>query len=367
MKVAQLTDATTLSPTGRAAPAVELDHENLVVRRGPRSGAQMAVAVHSTVLGPALGGLRLWRYDSPMAGVADVLRLAHGMTLKAAAAGLDLGGGKGVICAPGLTRSLSWAYRREMLIDFAELVESLDGAYITAEDVGTGTEDMVALAEHTSHVAGLPAEHGGSGDPSPFTAMGVEAAIRACVEETRGDRELRGLGVVVVGLGHVGARLAMRLAAAGARLTVTDIDPRKRALATRLDARWIESEAALGIRCDVLVPCALGGILDQRSAASLRTEVVCGAANNQLATDAVAADLAARGVLYAPDFIVNSGGLINCYRDVSGADEDWARDAVMGIETTMSRVFATARQRGITPLAAARELAIERLDAAVRN
>ena len=343
------------------------DHEQLAVHKGKRSGATVAVAVHSTALGPALGGARMWWYPRTEDAIADVLRLAHGMTFKAAAAGLDLGGGKGVICAPGPTASLSWSHRRDMLLDFADLVESLDGAYITAEDVGTGSEDMLAIAERTEHVAGLPSADGGSGDPSPFTAIGVEAAMRACVAHLRGEPDLRGLGVTVIGLGHVGARLAMRLANAGARLTVTDVDPRKRELAARLDARWVDPETAAASECDVLAPCALGGAIAAGGVESVRARIVCGAANNQLDDEARAAELAEAGILFAPDFIANAGGLISCFRELRGFDEDWAHDQTLAIEATMRRILLSAEARGLTPLAAARELAAERLDTAVRH
>lgn len=344
-----------------------LDHEEVVVRRGPRSGAEVIVAIHSTALGPALGGVRMWAYDTALDAVDDALRLSTGMTYKAAAAGLDLGGGKGVIRAPVANGSLGPSKRREMLLDFAELVESLGGRYITAEDVGTATEDMSALRERTSYVTGLPPEQGGTGDPSPVTAMGVEAAIRACVAHRRGSPELDGLRVVVIGLGHVGSRLVMRLAAAGARLTVADADPRKRRLAERLGARWVEPDEALRAPCDVLAPCALGGIIDRPAIAALRAEIVCGAANNQLTDECLADELAARGVLYAPDFIANAGGLMNVYRELRGYDEDWAREHACRIETTMGAILATAEERGLVPLAAAYEIARERLDGAVRN
>jgi leucine dehydrogenase len=354
-------------PAAPQPPVLELDHEELLVRKGARSGAEVIVAVHSTALGPALGGLRMWPYATAVEGVADALRLARGMTYKAAAAGLDLGGGKGVIRVPSGNGSLRPELRRAMLLDFADAVESLDGRYITAEDVGTGPEDMVVIAERTPRVTGMPPERGGSGDPSPFTAMGVEAAIRACVAHRRGDSDLRGLGIVVLGLGHVGSRLARRLAVAGARLSVSDVDRGKRALAEQLDARWVEPEEALGTPCDVLAPCALGGLIDRRAIRALRAEIVCGAANNQLASESLAGELAGRGILYAPDFIANAGGLINVYRELRGYDEDWAREHAGGIEQTLDRILATADARGLTPLTAAYEVARERLDAALRN
>ena len=352
-------------PAARQQPSLELDHEELVVRRGPRSGCEVIVAVHSTALGPALGGLRMWPFATPVEGVADALRLARGMTYKAAAAGLDLGGGKGVIRVP--SNGSATPLRREMLLDFAEVVESLGGRYITAEDVGTGPEDMVVISELTRHVTGMPPDRGGTGDPSPFTAMGVEAAIRACVAHRRGSRDLTGLGVVVLGLGHVGSRLARRLAHAGARLTVADVDGSKRGLVDELDAHWLEPAEALRARCDVLAPCALGGVIDRATIGGLRAEIVCGAANNQLADEGLAGELASRGILYAPDFIANAGGLMNVYREVHRHDEEWARAGAAGIEQTLARILATAEQRRLTPLAAAYELARERLDSAVRN
>lgn len=348
-----------------AGPPVEpdsaLDHEEVVVRLGERSGAYVIVAVHSTALGPALGGARMWRYPSPVEGMADAMRLARAMTYKAAAAGLALGGGKGVICAdPG--PAPSGRRRRAMLLDFADLVESLDGRYITAEDVGTGAEDMLVMSERTSHVVGLPAERGGSGDPSPFTALGVEAAMRACAARRFGSRDLDGLRVAVIGLGHVGSRLARRLAEAGAELIVTDIDEGKRAVARELGARWIEPDGAECAECDVLAPCALGGEIDEANVGRLRCAIVCGSANNVLTHERLAEDLAERGILYAPDFIANAGGLIHVYREIRGYSEERARQLAVGIEGTMERILEVAEERSITPLRAAYELARERLE-----
>jgi leucine dehydrogenase len=254
-----------------------------------------------------------------------------------------------------------------MLLDFGDLVASLAGRYVTAEDVGTGPEDMVVIAERTEHVTGLPPEHGGSGDPSPFTALGVEAAIRACAAHRYGSRDLRGLRIAVVGLGHVGSRLASLLAAAGAELTLADINPAKRAVAEKLDARWAQPDEAFAAPCQVLAPCAMGGALDRAAVENLSAEIVCGAANNQLAEASLAEDLAEAGILYAPDFIANAGGLANVYREHRGLDEPWAREQALGIEATMTRVLVTADDLGITPDAAALELARERLAGALRD
>ena len=257
------------------------DFERIEVRRGERSGAMMAVAVQSTRLGPALGGARLWHYASPDEALADVRRLAAAMTLKAAAAGLDLGGGKGVLIAPA-GPAPEGELRRAMLLDFGDLVESLHGAYVTAEDVGTGAADMAAIAERTDHVVGLDPDRGGSGDPSPVTALGVVAAMRACAKRRFGARDLAGLRVCVIGLGHVGTRVAELLRAEGAEVSATDVDERRRNPLERLGGTWIAPERAILTRCDVLAPCALGGAIGPREARLLPAAIVCGAANNVL-------------------------------------------------------------------------------------
>ncbi len=344
--------------------APQIDHEELVVRRGARTGLYVAVAVHSTVLGPALGGARLWHYRSPGDAIADALRLSEAMTFKAAAAGLDLGGGKAVICSDG---ELIPRRRRELMLDLGDVIESLDGRYITAEDVGTGTEDMTAIRERTEHVTGLPVSGGGSGDPSPLTARGVEAAIRACCERRFGSPDLSGRSVCVVGLGHVGKRLAERLLAAGAEVIAADVDPDKRGIAAGLGAAWTDPGSATTTACDVLAPCALGGVIDGDNLASLRCEIVCGAANNVLAEQGLAEELAAREILYAPDFIANAGGLIKIYAAIQGLDDAGAARLVDGVGETIALILAEAEERATTPLEAAHELAAERLSGAPRR
>ncbi|HEX6229575.1 MAG TPA: Glu/Leu/Phe/Val dehydrogenase dimerization domain-containing protein [Solirubrobacterales bacterium] len=334
-------------------------HEDLRVVSGHRSGATIAIAVHSTALGPALGGVRMWRYDTAADGVADVLRLARAMTYKAAAAGLDLGGGKGVICAP-VERPVG-ELRRRLLLDFGDAVESLEGRYVTAEDVGTGADDMVVIAERTAHVVGLPAERGGSGDPSPVTARGVLAAIGASLEHRFGDASVHGRRVCVVGVGNVGSRLARMLAAAGADLAISDIDPARRALAMELGADWVDPEEAITADCDVLAPCALGGAIDVATVERLRCGIVCGSANNVLSEEGLANALARRGILYAPDFIANAGGLINVYAELHDLDGEEALDLVDGIGSTVRRILEAADRRGVTPLVAAQAQARERL------
>ncbi|MBS1844367.1 MAG: Glu/Leu/Phe/Val dehydrogenase [Actinobacteria bacterium] len=340
-----------------------MNYEDLRVVTGPRSGATIAIAVHSTVLGPALGGARMWHYESPGDGVEDALRLARAMTYKAAAAGLALGGGKGVICAPTPERP-EGELRRALLLDFGDAVASLGGKYVTAEDVGTDAADMATIAERTSHVVGLPDERGGSGDPSPVTARGVLAALRACLEHRFGDPSLRGVRVCVVGAGHVGGRLARLLAGGGAEVTLTDVDRSRRALAEELGARWVEPGDAILAECDVLAPCALGGVIDAATVERLRCAIVCGAANNVLADEALAADLTRRGIVYAPDFIANSGGLISVYAELHQLDRDAVTGLVDHIGSVVLEVLGAADRRGTTPLAEAQALALERLSRA---
>jgi leucine dehydrogenase len=340
-----------------------LDHEQLHVSRGPRSGAYTIIAVHSTKLGPALGGCRMTTYGHPGEAVTDVLRLSAGMTFKAAVAGVELGGGKGVICVePGT--ELTHELRDAMLLDFADAVELLGGRYITAEDVGTAPTDMRLIASRTEHVVGLPESLGGLGDPSPYTALGVHAAIRACAAHRFGSADLAGRTAAVVGAGHVGEHLARMLAADGAQVIVSDIDERKRALAGELEgATWMAPDDALLADVDILAPSALGGILDEATVPALRARIVCGAANNQLAHDALAVDLARRGILYAPDFVANAGGLVLVDAELGGADREGARSAIRGIEGVVDGILTAAEERRTTPLAAAYEIAQERLAA----
>jgi leucine dehydrogenase len=288
------------------------------------------------------------------------MRLGEAMTHKAAAAGLSLGGGKGVICAPGGGRPRG-ELRRAMLLDFGDAVESLQGRYVTAEDVGTGAADMVVVAERTAHVVGLPATRGGRGDPSPLTARGVLAAIGACLEQRFGDPAPSGRRVCVVGAGHVGGRLARLLTVAGAKLTISDIDPAKQSLATELGAGWVKPEEAVAVECDVLAPCALGGTISPQTIDRLRCEIVCGSANNILAEQALAGELKAQGITYAPDFIANAGGLISVYAELRGLGRAEVVRLVEGIGATMRRLLADAEENGTTPLAAARRLASQRL------
>jgi leucine dehydrogenase len=339
-----------------------LDHEEILIRRGTRSGVFTIVAIHSTVRGPSLGGCRMWYYGDVRAGIRDAMRLSEGMTYKSAVAGLPLGGGKGVIMLPNEQRRPDGEQRRDILMDFADTVNRMEGRYLTAEDVGISDEDVAVMSEVTSHVSGLSRERGGSGDPSPWTALGVDAAIRVSCERAFGTAEVDGRSVCIIGLGHVGAHLARGLADAGAQLVVTDVDKSKKALAEELGARWVDPAQALSEDVDVVAPCALGGQLDHRTVPQLRCKVVAGAANNQLADTSVDGLLAERGILWAPDFVANAGGIINISVELDGEySEDRAEERVRAIGETLRRIYADVDDSGRTPLAAAMELARQRL------
>jgi leucine dehydrogenase len=306
----------------------------------------------------------MWAYGDSRAALRDALRLSRAMTSKSAVAGLPLGGGKGVIMLPADAPALAPARRRDALLDFGDTVAQLGGRYVTAEDVGTSDGDMNVIAERTEHVAGLALGRGGSGDPSPWTALGVETAIRVTCERLWGTSDVAGRRIAVIGLGHVGGTLARGLAAGGAELILADLAPAKRALADELGAAWAEPGEALRAEVDVVAPCALGGVLDHDTAPALRCRAVAGAANNQLASDELAEALHARGILWAPDFVANAGGIINIAVELEpeGYAPERARARVLAIGETLRTVFDMADAGGTSPLAAAQELARRRLD-----
>src|SRR5205085_3245159 len=302
----------------------------------------------------------------PADAARDALRLSRAMTFKAAAAGLSLGGGKSVIALPP-GAAPSGRQRRAILEDFGDTVEILEGAYYTAEDVGTSSRDMTVIAKRTKHVTGLPRASGGSGDPSPYTALGVEAAMRASCERVFGSSSLKGRTVAVIGAGRVGGKLARRLSRAGARLLIADIDESKRKLAQELNnARWTDPTTALLADVDIVAPCALGGAIDEYNVSRLRCRIVCGSANNQLAHDGLGEELAGKGILYAPDFIANAGGLINVATELEpeGHDPARTRRRVPGIEDTLTQIYDEAERDGVPPVAAAYALARRRLSEA---
>ena len=345
-----------------------LEHERVAIAVGERSGLPVIVAVHSTVLGPAVGGCRLWRYAHWRAALDDALRLSEAMTLKCALAGLALGGGKSVIAlAPG-DLELTAERRRAAMLDLGDAVDAFGGSYGVGEDVGTTAEDMLIARERTRYAYCLPESQGGAGEPSEPTAEGVRLAIGVTLERAFGAPEVSGRRIGIIGLGQVGSRVAHRLAAHGAELVLSDIDASKRTLANELHASWTEPDEALRADVDVLVPAALGGVLTPGAVATLRCAAVAGPANNQLVDDSVADVLHERGILWAPDFVVNAGGVIyGSAMEMDGCTREDAMARVGAITATLGTVFAAADENSITPLEAARRVARERLEGGLRR
>lgn len=344
-----------------------LEHERVAIAVGERSALPVIVAVHSTVLGHAVGGCRLWRYRDWREALEDALALSEAMTLKCALAGLPLGGGKSVIAlAPD--SELTTDRRRAAMLDLGDAVDAFGGSYGVGEDVGTTAEDMLIARERTPYAYCLPESQGGAGEPSEPTAQGVRAAIGVTLARAFGTADVSGRRISIIGLGQVGSRVARRLAADGAGLVVADIDPSKRRLADELGATWAEPETALRAEVDLLVPAALGGILTAASVTTLRCAAIAGPANNQLADDGVADILRDRGVIWAPDFVVNAGGVIyGSAMEFEGCSRDDALARVDAISRSLDAVFSAAQEHSITPLAAARQVANERLSAAGRR
>jgi leucine dehydrogenase len=329
-----------------------LGYGELHFGRDERSGLRTIVAIHSTRLGPAIGGSRLRAYANEAEAIDDVTRLAQAMTYKAAVAHLPHGGGKAVLLAPpGLgTPAFSPAARGDMFRAFGRFVDGLAGRYVTTEDSGTGASDMDVIRSATKHVLGASVDKGGSGDPSPFTALGVRRGIEAIAHERFGRNDLKGLHVAVQGVGHVGAHLARELHQAGARLTISDVDPaRGQAIATECSAQVVDPDAILEVECDVLAPCALGGALTEALVGRLKTQVVAGAANNQLRTPAAGRALHARGIFYAPDYAINAGGLINVAEEFAGYDKERARKKTLAIYDTIRDILTRSKRENTPP------------------
>ena len=333
-----------------------MGHEQLVLAYDKSTGYRGIIAIHDTTLGPALGGTRFWNYASDEEAIIDALRLARGMTYKNAVAGLNLGGGKSVIIGDNRTTSREMIFRAH-----GRFVDSLGGRYVTAEDVGTGTLDMDFVHMETNYVAGLQSA---SGDPSPVTARGVFRAMQATAKYRWGSDDLSGKTVAIQGCGNVGFHLARELHAVGATLIVADIDAeRVKRVAEATGARPVSVGEILDQAADVLAPCALGGGLNDDTIPRLRVELVVGAANNQLLEDRHGDLLEARGITYAPDYVVNAGGVINVYGELAGWDRTRSLRKADEIYQTILGVFDIARADGVTSHVAADRLAERRIQA----
>ena len=334
----------------------EMGHEQLVLCQDSASGYRGIIAIHSTVLGPALGGTRFWSYASDEEAIVDALRLARGMTYKNAVAGLNLGGGKSVIIGDNKT-----AFREMIFRAHGRFVESLGGRYITAEDVGTSTADMDYVHMETDYVSGLA---GRSGDPSPVTAHGVFRAIQASAKECWGTDDLSTRTVALQGCGHVGYYLAKELHEAGAKLVVTDIDAdRVKRVVNEFGARGVAADEIYSATADIFAPCALGAIINDKTIPQLKVEIVAGAANNQLLEERHGDELERRSIIYAPDYVANAGGVINVYSELAGWTSARSFRKADEIYETIRKVFEIAKEEKVPTYLAADRLAEQRIRA----
>jgi leucine dehydrogenase len=332
----------------------EMGHEEIVMCSDPSVGYKGILAVHSTKLGPALGGTRFWQYATDEEAITDALRLSRGMTYKNAVAGLHLGGGKSIIIGDNKTKDREKIFRAH-----GRFVESLGGRYITAEDVGTSTKDMAYVQMETSHVAGLA---GKSGDPSPVTAHGVFRAVQASANRKWGSDSLEGKTIAIQGAGSVGSYLAKELHEAGAKLILSEIDPAKSArVAKATGAKIVDDSAIFSVDADIFSPCAMGGIINDKTIPLLKVQIVAGGANNQLLEERHGDELQRRGILYAPDYVANAGGVINVFGEVAGWDAQHALDKADDIYDTILKVFDIAEAKHIPTYEAADRLAELRL------
>jgi leucine dehydrogenase len=332
-------------------------HEQVVFCNNPDVGLKAIIAIHNTVLGPALGGTRMWPYHSEQEALDDVLRLSRGMTYKNAVAGLNLGGGKAVIIGDPSKDKSEALFRA-----FGQFVDSLGGRYITAEDVGIDVSDMEYVYRETQFVTGVHQVHGGSGDPSPFTAYGTLQGLMATLNRKFGDEEVGKYSYAVQGLGHVGMEFAKLLKERGAKIFVTDINQaRVDQAVAELGVEAVGLDEIYDVDADVYSPCALGGTVNEKTLPRLKAKVICGAANNQLANNAIGDEVTRRGILYAPDYAVNAGGVMNISLEIDGYNRERAMRMMRTIYHNLGRIFEIADRDGIPTYQAADRLAEERI------
>lgn len=333
------------------------DHEQVVFCQDQATGLKAIIAVHNTVCGPALGGTRMWNYTTEAEAVTDVLRLSRGMTYKNALAGLNLGGGKAVIIGDSKTQKNEALFRR-----FGKFVNSLSGKYITAEDVGISPQDMTWVNMETNHVAGLP---GKSGDPSPVTAFGVYVGMKACAKQQFGSDSLSGKKIAVQGIGHVGEYLVKHLTEEGAKVYITDINEATlKRIADKYKAQVVGINEIYDLDIDIYAPCALGATLNDDTLSRLKCSIVAGAANNQLKQEDVHGKIVMdKGLIYAPDFMINAGGVINCYAEVADLTADWAMAKAEDIYNTTANILKRSIETKTPTYAIANRMAEERIEA----
>lgn len=344
-----------LSENPVIAQMSKYNHEQLLFCNDNATGLKAIIAVHNTTLGPALGGTRMWMYNNELEALNDVLRLSRGMTYKNAISGLNLGGGKAVIIGDARSMKSEALFRR-----FGKFVQSLGGKYITAEDVGISPIDMTYVAMETNHVVGLP---GKSGDPSPVTAYGVYMGMKACAKEQFGSDSLSGKKVAVQGVGHVGEYLVKHLRAEGAEVFITDIhEETLKRVSNEYGAKVVGLNEIYDIDMDIYAPCALGATVNDETLAKLKCSIIAGAANNQLANESVHGQIVMdKGIIYAPDFALNAGGVINCYSEVKSLSADWAMGKAEQIYTTIGNIVARSKSEGTPTYKIANKMAEERI------
>lgn len=340
----------------------EMGHEQIVFCQDEKTGLKAIIAIHSTALGPALGGTRMWKYDNELEALNDVLRLSRGMTFKASISGLDLGGGKAVIMGDAKTDKTDDLMRR-----FGKFVETLAGNYITAEDVGMTTHDMEMVREETKHVTGIPESMGGSGDPSPVTAYGVYMGMKASAKYKWGSDELKGKKVAVQGIGNVGMNLVKHLSEEGAVVYINDISKeRLEMVAAKYGATIVEGDAIYDVDMDIYAPCALGASVNDDTLERLNCEIIAGAANNQLADEVRHGQMVMdKGMIYAPDFLINAGGLINVYSELNGYNREEALAKTKEIYNTTLEILKKSELEGMTTHEAAKQIAQARVEKAL--
>ena len=334
------------------------NHEQIVFCNDKDTGLKAIIGIHNTVLGPALGGTRMWKYANEWEALNDVLRLSRGMTYKSAISGLNLGGGKAVIIGDSKIDKTP-----AMITKFGAFVNSLSGKYITAEDVGTTTEDMDRINDVTKFVTGISESRGGSGNPSPVTAYGVYMGMKAAAKHQFGSDKLEGKKVLVQGIGHVGETLVMHLVKEGALVQITDIHNEKvEAASKKYGAQIFKGDDVYSADVDIYAPCALGATINDDTIHKLKAKVIAGAANNQLANEKIHGQiLKDKGITYAPDFLINAGGIINVYAEIVGYDKAEALRRTENIYNTTLEIFSFAEAKGITPYQAAFSIAENRI------
>ena len=337
-----------------------MGHEQVVFCQDSETGLKAIIAIHDTTLGPALGGTRMWNYDNESDALNDVLRLSRGMSFKAAISGLELGGGKAVIIGDSRTEKTEALMRK-----FGQYVESLGGKYITAEDVGMSTKDMEYVHMETKYVTGIPESMGGSGDPSPVTAFGVYMGMKASANYKWGSNNLEGKTVVVQGIGHVGENLVKHLLKEGADVIINDINEKRlNEFAGEFGVAIVMGDAIFDLDMDIYSPCALGATVNPDTLSRLKCGIIAGSANNQLADELRDGQICTdKGIVYAPDFLINAGGLINVYSEIKGFDRDRSINQTREIYNTTLEILKKAELENITTHAAALEIAEQRINA----